>query len=81
MYTLLWEDENSTKKYFIFLFFKRFIYSSDRERESGGGGRGRERESQEDSMLSAELRSWPDLKSRVRCWTYWATQAPLEELF
>ena len=54
---------------------------------SGGGGEGEgERENpQADSSLCREpnmglnhiaLRSWPELKSRVRCSTKWATQEP-----
>ena len=32
-------------------------------------------------LNSQTLRSWPELKPRVRCLTDWATQAPLFDLF
>ena len=65
---------------FIHLFWER------------GSGRGaeRERESQAGSTLSAQsltlgsvpqtVRSWPKLKSRVLCFTDWATRPPLLQL-
>ena len=73
-----------------FFFLSLFIYL-ERERTCCehvvGGGRGREWESQLDSALSAwslmrgwdspTVRSWPELKSRVRRSTDWATQAPI----
>ena len=49
-------------------------------------GGGREKESEADSTLSMEadmrldyttLRSWPELKPKVRCLTNWATHVPL----
>ena len=64
----------------------------ERERERGGeqaGGEQRERETESlsSSILSAQslkqgsnpwtLRSWPELKPRVRCLTEWAAQLPL----
>ena len=67
----------------LFLFsFVIFIYFL-----AGGGAKGEgEQESQAGSTPSAEpdtglnpttLRSWPELKSWVGCFTNWATQAPL----
>ena len=62
-----------------------FVYSFERERERGGGGA--EGEGQADSMLSMKpdarlnpmtLRSWPELKSRIKHSVYWATQACLK---
>ena len=66
-----------------------------REREykwgRGGAMRGKERESQAGSMLSAQssmqgsiprsVRSWPELKARVRHLTNWATHLPHNWLF
>ena len=63
---------------FIYLFWER---EREREREAEREG---ERESQAGSTVSSEpdtglhpmiMRSWPELKSRVRCLTDWATQA------
>lgn len=57
---------------------------------SVGGGQMEKRESQADSVLSAEpnseldlmiLRSWLELKSRVRWLTNWATQVALKGIF
>ena len=70
------------------LFSFRFLFILEREWESKcvhvRRGAEEERESQADSTLSVEpdmglqhvtLRSWPQLKSRARCLTNWATQA------
>ena len=71
----------------LFFYIKDlFIYLKERERvqvhEQGGEGQ-RERE-RISSRLQAEpkaqhktLRSWPELKSRVKCLTEWATQVSL----
>ena len=60
--------------------FKAICEVKKREREHRGGGSERERENpQADSLLSTKpytglnlrtLRSWPELKSRVRCLTH-----------
>ena len=75
--------------YFLSLnFFLNWVYLFLRERESTSEGRGRERERQRilSRVLSVEpdgglnptmLRSWPGLKSKVKCSTGWATQVPL----
>ena len=66
------------------LFLLMFVYLFwDRKQ---GRGRGRSRASQAGSALLEQsrlwvsiplaVRSWPELKSRVRCLTDWATQAP-----
>ena len=67
---------------FIYLFWER---ESTQARE---GLRERKKESQAGSTLSAQsptqgsisrsVRSWPELQSRVRSLTDWATQAPLK---
>ena len=65
-----------------FFFFLMFIYLFW-EWTGGGEERGQERESQAGCQCRAWGRawshrpgSWPDLKSRVRCLTDWATQVP-----
>ena len=73
----------------LFNIKKKFIYF-ERERpcmseQVGEGQRERERESQAGSVLSVQSLTWglipqtmrsrPELKSRVRCLTNWATQA------
>ena len=71
-----------------------FVYFRESEWACGQGKgreRGRQKESQAGSALSVEtptwglnprsVRSWPELKPRVRCLTNWATQAPQELLF
>ena len=73
---------------------KIFIYFWDREREREsreGAEREGDREFQADSKLLAQspsrglnpwiARSWPELKSKVRCLTDWATQVPLLFIF
>ena len=78
------------------IFLGKFIYLFW-EREStnrGGAGRERERESHASSVPSARsppiwgsnswtVKSWPELKPRVRCLTDWDTQTPqwLNEAF
>ena len=79
-----------------FHVLKRFLciclrgrVSKNEKRGRRKKGRKRERESQADSLLSVESdlslhlmtqRSWPELKSRVRCLTDWVTQA-LKRIF
>lgn len=64
----------------------------ERERVHGRRGRGRreERESRAESLLSVKpsvglglmtMKSWHELKSRIRHLTDWATQAPLKLIF
>ena len=69
---------------FLFSFFFFLIFTLETEhREVGTEGEGK-RESQADShstepdsrLNPTTLRSWPELKPRVGCSTYWATQAP-----
>ena len=71
----------------VYFFFKFIYFERQRERESAGASRGEAgRESQAVFTLSAQspmqgsnsrtMRSWPEPKSRVRCLTDWATQAP-----
>ena len=65
---------------------KVFFWGGVREREVSWAGRGIRRGRERIiSRLHAQpnmglklmtLRSWPKLKSRVRCLTYWATQTP-----
>ena len=69
-----------------FWFLKRFMYLFRRERESmSGRGRGRGRENLKQSAEPDEgagglhlttLRSWPELKPRVRCLNQVCHQAP-----
>ena len=77
------------KKLFYLIFFKIYLlerwweYEWERDRDRG-------RESPTDSPLSKEsymwfsymtLRSWPELKPRVRHLTKWATHTPLFYFF
>ena len=65
-----------------------YVFQRERERENKlGAEREGDRESQAGSMPSVQspmqgsnpqtMRSWPELKSRVRGLTHWATQVPL----
>ena len=71
-----------TNKQFFF-FFNVYLFLR------GGEGRERNRQFQAGSTLSAQsqmlglhlwtVRSWPELKSRVRCLNDWAIQAPHQQ--
>ena len=70
----------------IYLFCERERESVHAHGPGRSRERGRERESQTGSSLSVQgptrgsnpqtVRSWPEPKPRVGCWTDWATQAP-----
>ena len=72
-----------TLLFYTFLFFGKILFIDLEEwGEEGAAG---EREPQADSPLSTELdaefnpttlRSWPELKPRVRCSTHWTTRCP-----
>ena len=78
------------RRYFILMVICWFLRDREREEKNvcgGGAERGEERESRAGSTLSAQslmwgsnswtVRSGPELQSRVRCFTNWATQALL----
>ena len=72
------------------IIIKMFIYSFEKEREwAGEGQRKGEKGYQAGPIVSIEpdlgldptnVRSWPELKSRVRHLTDWATQVPLQDI-
>ena len=64
-------------------FFKKFLFTWERERQT-------DRQTEADCTLSRKpnarldlrtLRSCPELQSRVRCFTDWAPQTPLQVIF
>ena len=71
----------------LFIYFER---QTERVGKRGGGAE-RRRESRAGSVLSVQsptqglnsrtTRSWPELKSRVRSLTSWASQMPLDNFF
>ena len=73
--------------YILFLFFLSLFIYFERASRVGAERKGGERQFQAGSTLSAQslmqgsssqtTRSWPEPRSRVRCSTDWATQAPL----
>ena len=85
------QAEFDLKTFFILLLFLKFIYFEREKAQAGKGQREGDTESEAVSRLwavstepymglkptNSEIMTW----AKAGCWTYWATQAPLEDIF